>query len=161
MPIMRTRLLMVKALFDQHKANQALQVMKETIRLAAPEQFFRPFLEEHVQCMPLLSLVLETESLTSEAQRFIKQVHQIHGYAGRHSQLSQVELESLSASASISPREQEVLRLMSVGCSNRDMAKKLSISESTVKTHVGNIYCKLNVNSRVQAILYAKELKLV
>jgi LuxR family maltose regulon positive regulatory protein len=75
--------------------------------------------------------------------------------------LSQAEVEALSTSASISAREQEVLRLMSAGCSNREMARKLSISESTVKTHVGNIYCKLNVNSRIQAILYAKELKLV
>jgi DNA-binding CsgD family transcriptional regulator len=70
-------------------------------------------------------------------------------------------MEALSASASISPREQEVLLLISAGNSNREMARKLSISESTVKTHVGNIYYKLNVNSRVQAITYAKELNLI
>jgi LuxR family maltose regulon positive regulatory protein len=160
-PAMRTRVLLAKALFDQYKTHQALQMMKETIRLAAPEHFIRPFLEKNILCMPLLPLALETESLTSEAQGFIREIQQFHGYADGGSKLSEVEIESLSASASISPREQEVLRLMSAGYSNRDMAIKLSISESTVKTHVGNIYYKLNVNSRLQAILYAKELKLV
>jgi LuxR family maltose regulon positive regulatory protein len=53
------------------------------------------------------------------------------------------------------------LNLMSRGCSNREMAEKLCISESTVKTHLGNIYYKLSVNSRVLAVARAKELKLV
>ncbi len=160
-PLMRTRVLLAKALFDQHKVNQALQVMKEAIRLAAPEQFFRPFLEAGALCTPLLSLTVQTESLTSESQAFIKDVLRLSNYTGSDSQLSQAEMEALSASASISPREQEVLLLISAGNSNREMARKLSISESTVKTHVGNIYYKLNVNSRVQAITYAKELNLI
>jgi LuxR family maltose regulon positive regulatory protein len=160
-PLMRSRVLLARALFDQHKTNQALQVMKEAIRLAAPEQFFRPFLEGNTRCTPLLALALQTENLTGEARAFVKELLQLSDDSGGVSQVSQTEIEALSASASISPREQEVLRLMSAGYSNREMAGKLSISESTVKTHVGNIYSKLNVNSRVQAILYAKELKLV
>jgi ATP/maltotriose-dependent transcriptional regulator MalT len=111
--------------------------------------------------MPLLSLALQTENLTRESQAFIKELLRLFNYTGGDSRISQAEIETLSTSASISPREQEVLRLISAGYSNREMARKLSISESTVKTHVGNIYHKLNVNSRVQAITYAKELKLV
>ncbi len=160
-PLMRPRIVLAKALFDQHKINQAIQIMKEAIRLAASEQFYRPFLESSTLCMPLLSLMLQTENMTGETQAFIKHVMRLSNYIGSTLQISQAEIEQLSASASISPREQEVLRLMSAGCSNREMAMRLSISESTVKTHVGNIYYKLNVNSRVQAITYAKELKLV
>jgi DNA-binding NarL/FixJ family response regulator len=104
---------------------------------------------------------MQTENLTSEVQAFIREVMRLSNYAGSASQISQAEIDDLSASASISPREQDVLRLISIGCSNREIARKLSISESTVKTHVGNIYYKLNVNSRVQVITYAKELKLV
>ena len=161
MPLMRARLLCARALFDQHKTNQALQAMKDAVRLAAPEQWFRPFLETNTSCMPLLSLALQGESLTTEARTFIKGLLRLSGSSRADSQISQAEIDSLSTAASISPREQEVLRLMCAGCSNREMAGKLSISESTIKTHVGNIYLKLNVNSRVQAILYAKELKLV
>ena len=160
-PVMRTRVLMARALFDQHKTNQALQLLKEAIRLAAPEQFFRPFLDGNGSCLSLLSLALQMENMTMEAQTFIKELLQLSGCPGGDPQISQAEIQALSTSASISPREQEVLQLLSAGYSNREMARKLSISESTIKTHVGNIYNKLSVNSRVQAITYAKELQLV
>lgn len=160
-PLMRTRVLLAQALFDQHKINQALQVMKEAIRLAAPERFSRPFLEDGAACTPLLSLALQTENLTGEAQAFVKELLRLSRYTGIDTQISQAEIEALSTSASISPREQEVLRLISVGHSNRELAQKLSISESTVKTHLSNIYKKLNVNGRVQAVACAKELRVV
>ena len=52
----------------------------------------------------------------------------------------------------LTEREQEVLNLLSVGHSNKDVAETMSISLSTVKSHVYNIYQKLHVNSRVEAI---------
>ena len=160
-PLMRTRILLARALFEQHRINQALQVMKKAIRLAAPEKFFRPFVEGDDTCMQLLSLLLQTDRLTKEHQAFVKNVLRTSNYIQSDSQISQAEMTSLSISASISPREQEVLRLISAGYSNREIADGLSISQSTVKTHVGNIYNKLNVNSRIQAINRAKELGLV
>jgi LuxR family maltose regulon positive regulatory protein len=160
-PLMRPLVLLARALFEQHKVNQALQVIKDAVRQSAPEQFFRPFLDGNISCAPLLSLILQTESITNEAQTFIREVLRLSKYNGLASQITQAEIDALSASASISPREQEVLRLISIGCSNREIAGRLSVSESTVKTHVGNIYYKLDVNSRVQAITRAKELRLV
>jgi ATP/maltotriose-dependent transcriptional regulator MalT len=111
--------------------------------------------------VPLLSLALKAENLTNEAKAFVKELQRLSNYRGEDSQFSPAEIEALSTSASISPREQEVLRLISAGYSNREMANELSISESTVKTHVANIYYKLNVNSRIHAITCAKKLKLV
>lgn len=160
-PLMRARVLLAKVLFDQHKIHQALQVIKDAIRLAAPEQFIRPFLDSIAICPPLLSLASQAENMTIEAHAFIKRLLSLSNTSGEHSHVAQSEIDALSASASISPREQEVLHLISAGYSNREMAGKLSISESTVKTHVGNIYYKLNVNGRIQAITRAKELKLV
>jgi DNA-binding NarL/FixJ family response regulator len=52
-------------------------------------------------------------------------------------------------------RELEVLRLMAKGFSNRQIATELSITERTVKYHVGNIYAKLGVSSRTEAVMYA------
>ena len=52
----------------------------------------------------------------------------------------------------LTPREQEILRLMSDGLPNKAIASRLSISERTVTTHVANIYSKLHVNNRVSAI---------
>jgi LuxR family maltose regulon positive regulatory protein len=71
------------------------------------------------------------------------------------------ELTTLSTAASITAREQHVMRLIAAGLSNREIAVQLSLAESTVKTHLKNIYHKLGVNSRTRAIAQAQRLKLV
>lgn len=55
----------------------------------------------------------------------------------------------------LSSREKEVLLLVAEGLQNKDIAKKLYLSEKTVKNHVSNIFKKLNVNDRTKAALYA------
>jgi DNA-binding NarL/FixJ family response regulator len=57
--------------------------------------------------------------------------------------------------AALTPREQEVLRLLARGLSNRRLAQELVVSEKTVKTHVSNILMKLGVDDRTQAALVA------
>ena len=61
----------------------------------------------------------------------------------------------------LSERELEVLQLIVDGMSNRGIAEKLIIGEGTVKTHINNIYSKLDVQSRTQAIAQVRELKLL
>ncbi len=56
------------------------------------------------------------------------------------------------SASSLTPREREILQLMSEGLPNKTIASRLSISERTVTTHVANIYAKLHVNNRVSAI---------
>ncbi len=61
----------------------------------------------------------------------------------------------------ISERELEVLRLMATGLSNREIGDKLFISLNTVKTHTKHINQKLDVNSRIKAVIRAKALSLI
>ena len=61
----------------------------------------------------------------------------------------------------LSARELDVLRLLDDGLSNQQIALKLNIANSTVKTHINNIYGKLGVQTRVQAINRARELGLL
>ena len=61
----------------------------------------------------------------------------------------------------ISERESEVLALLAEGCSNQEIAERLYISLSTVKTHLHKLYQKLDVARRTQAVQKAKELRLV
>jgi LuxR family maltose regulon positive regulatory protein len=58
-------------------------------------------------------------------------------------------------------REIEVLHLLAAGLSNRVVAERLYLSEGTVKTHTHNLYAKLGVQSRTQAIERARELDLI
>ncbi|MEZ4660307.1 MAG: LuxR C-terminal-related transcriptional regulator [Caldilineaceae bacterium] len=61
----------------------------------------------------------------------------------------------------LSSRELEVLRLFAEGLSNQEVADKLILSLGTVKTHSSNIYRKLDVRNRAQAVIYARELQLL
>ena len=61
----------------------------------------------------------------------------------------------------LSERELEVLRLISVGLSNREIAEQLYLSPGTIKTHVHNICGKLGVSNRTQAVMHARDLKII
>lgn len=62
---------------------------------------------------------------------------------------------------SVTARENEVLRLMAEGCSSREIANRLGISYTTVRSHVRSVSCKLAVHSKVQAVIRAREMALV
>jgi DNA-binding NarL/FixJ family response regulator len=60
----------------------------------------------------------------------------------------------------LTTREHEVLQLLSRGHSNAEIAERLFLSLSTVKTHVSNLLVKMDVKSRVQALEKAKRLRI-
>ncbi|MFD2726124.1 response regulator transcription factor [Hyunsoonleella rubra] len=61
----------------------------------------------------------------------------------------------------ITTREYEVLQAISEGLSNKEIADKLFLSESTIKTHVSNLLVKLNAKRRTQALQIAKTLQII
>ena len=92
----------------------------------------------------------------------IRAVH--HGEARLHPDIARKLMREVSQMHNAHPdssvdeltgREQEVLRLVARGLSNREIAQELFISEKTVKTHVSNILSKLHLEDRTQAAIYA------
>ncbi|MGP9580307.1 response regulator [Brachybacterium sp. AOP35-5H-19] len=61
----------------------------------------------------------------------------------------------------LSPRERDILEVLATGATNREAAKALFISESTVKTHLVHLYGKLGVDSRTSALRVARERRLI
>jgi len=68
------------------------------------------------------------------------------------------EYRQKNTKKNLTPREQEVLCLLTTGCTNKEIANELFISEKTVKSHLNKIFKKLNVSRRLDAILSAIKL---
>ena len=88
------------------------------------------------------TVIVEKEIMVPQPKKFI---------------INQAELKKLN----LNSREYEVLQLLAKGHSNADMAASLFLSLSTIKTHVSNLYFKMDVKSRTQAITKAKQLKII
>ncbi len=71
------------------------------------------------------------------------------------------EVRTPETHTALTERESEVLRFLARGASNKQIAQALNISDETVKTHVSNVLAKLNVSSRTQAALYARQMGLI
>ncbi|XUX01303.1 MAG: response regulator transcription factor [Dehalogenimonas sp.] len=71
-----------------------------------------------------------------------------------HLKVKAVKSEEDSAANTLTEREMEVLKLAAKGVSNRDIAEQLFVSNRTIQTHLSNIFKKLSVASRTEAILY-------
>jgi len=73
------------------------------------------------------------------------------------SEIDHKKIEALE----ISTREYEVLQKIAEGLSNKEIAEKLFLSESTIKTHVSNLLVKLNAKRRTQAVQIAKSFQII
>ena len=62
-----------------------------------------------------------------------------------------------AGSSSLTPREREIVRLVSTGLANKAIASGLFISEGTVKIHLHNIYRKLHIDGRLRLTIYAQQ----
>lgn len=69
--------------------------------------------------------------------------------------------EARLASLGITPRELEILQLMSEGLSNREIADRVHVSENTVKTHSSRVFDKLGARRRTQAVQLGKSYRLI
>ncbi len=108
---------------------------------------------------------LSKDSSVSDLTKAIKAVHQGELWIERKLMARFFDEEAIRDSKGgiphgrteegLTPREQEVLSLLTKGCTNKEIAQDLFISEKTVKTHLSNIFRKLKVTRRLEAILYA------
>jgi LuxR family transcriptional regulator, maltose regulon positive regulatory protein len=139
---------------------EALSVLQQALSLAQPEGYIRLFVDHG----PAMAELLKTFSLAPAAPSVLKQ------YAlellGHFAVVSPAvgpapRPEANRLPEPLSERELEVLRLVAAGLSNQDIAARLTLASGTVKRHLHNIFGKLDVTTRSQAIARARSLQLV
>lgn len=153
-------LLLALALYPQ---TTAFDNLEKALTIAEPENYSRPFLDKGA---PMLQL-LESVPAILKSRPFIQQL--IKDFKPETNRPAKAEKEGLNVSGktllqghfdALSERELEVLHGLAEGLSNKALADKLVVSENTIKVHVRNIFAKLEVTSRTQALNRAKELGL-
>ena len=143
----------------------AFEKLSEALILAEPSGFIRPFLDLGCQMAALLKRFTEQKPDLKYAEKIL--VAFSNDKSGVRQDVSddqKVRRSSLSNQALIDPltkREIEILLILVKRFSNPEIAEKLYISPETVKKHLYNIYQKLGVKNRQQAIAKAKALGIV
>jgi LuxR family maltose regulon positive regulatory protein len=146
-------ILALQALAWQGKKDmpQALAALERALLLAQPEGYVRVFLDEGEPMAKLLYQAKSHRMGTGYAAELLSALGRASGATPPPAQLL---IEPLTM------RELEVLRLIEAGLSNQGIGDRLVISIPTVKRHISNIYAKLGVKSRTQAVSLARELGL-
>jgi LuxR family maltose regulon positive regulatory protein len=147
---------------------EALTSLEEVIYLAMPGGWIRPFVEAGSMMIELLERLEEKDDtreyitiLTDALEK--QQAITVSGIQAD----SDLKLPPITAASSagkgehFTTRELEVLNLLAKGYRNKEMAAELFLSPETVKRHLYNIFQKLNVNNRMQAISRAGEMGLI
>lgn len=133
----------------QERGEEALSALAQALGLAEPEGFVRIFLDEG---SPIAELLRQAVARGLHNTRYA--LHLLNAL-GETITAPQPLIEPLTE------RELEVLRRVAAGYSNQQIAQELVVAVSTVKKHIHNIYGKLGVGSRTQAVARGRELGLL
>ena len=132
---------------------RALSYFKKAIEIAQPQGYVRIFLDEGKAMHDLLRHAA-TSGTGSEYARQLLQAFEAGSSSPKHTMPDVL-------SVPLTKRELEILRLIASGMKNQQIADHLFISLATVKRHIANVYNKIDVDHRTQAVARAKELQLI
>jgi LuxR family maltose regulon positive regulatory protein len=130
----------------------ALAPLARALALAEPEGYVRLFVDEGPPLARLLRRMQE------EGRKANVYLHSLLAAFGRQPDLHPPSVSPPASEEPLTEREREVLRLIAEGLSNQELAARLYLSPHTIKVHTRNIYGKLGVTSRTQALARARAL---
>lgn len=163
----QVKLLILDALAQRRAGspNLAHRSLRRAVHAAAPAHFLRTFLEEGDELVHLIEEDLASfsdDAILDAASEQIKAfLERILAAAGVRPATPGGPAEVAAPLEPLTERETEILKLLANGVSNKEIARNVFVSENTVKFHLKNIYSKLGVGSRMQAISAARQMHLL
>ncbi|HVN41285.1 MAG TPA: LuxR C-terminal-related transcriptional regulator [Steroidobacteraceae bacterium] len=140
---------------------QGLRVFQRVLEMAEPGHLVAPIIDAGPEIGTLLSLAAESRRNTPAQATFIERLRSDPNALRLTSGGAAAEARAAPAAAPLSPRECEILALIAEGYSNKAIARELGLGPETVKSHLKNVFAKLGVDRRTQAVVRAAELGLV
>jgi LuxR family maltose regulon positive regulatory protein len=125
----------------------------------APSGFYHTILDQGAEIGPLLAAFHESAKRTGGSPELMSYLSNLTA-AWRSRYQSDLQPHTSAIVESLSARESAILKLIAEGHSNKEIARNLAIAPETVKSHVKNIFIKLNVEKRAQAVSRAQSLGL-
>lgn len=150
--VMRALVLKAYILEKMGRNQEALKVLEDALREGKAEGYVRVFLDEGETIIQLLNQAAN-QGIEPEYAEQLLAASSVAELVGKQVFQDQIDLVE-----PLSYREIEVLQLIARGLSNQEIAGRLHISLSTVKGHTSNIYGKLAVHNRLQAVAKAEEM---
>jgi LuxR family maltose regulon positive regulatory protein len=145
--IIEIRILRALAWEDVGQVEGALGELEQALAMAEPGGYMRIFLDEGLPMARLLYQAAQQGVQSEYAARLLAAFP-----ADQSGEMSPIQESPADIVEPLSDRELEVLKLIAAGLSNREIAQRLFLSISTVKVHIYNLYGKLGVHSRTQAV---------
>jgi LuxR family maltose regulon positive regulatory protein len=146
------------------REEEALNVIGHCLTLAKPEGYVRIFVDQGVDMARLLQFAasrgIETDYVNELLSAFNIQIPSGVFEIPSHPKVTYKLLNS-NLREPLSEREMEVLRFLNTRLSVEEISQELYVAPSTIRTHVRNIYGKLGVHNRIEAIQKASELSLI
>ena len=130
----------------------ALAALERALTLAEPEGFVQVFVDEGPAMLRLL------ERMRDDGGGMQTYLQRLHAAFATQLTAHPAPLALHPAAEPLTAREREVLHLIAEGLSNQELAARLHLSPQTVKVHTRNIYSKLEVTSRTQAVVRGRNL---
>jgi LuxR family maltose regulon positive regulatory protein len=171
--LMEILVLQSLALQELERTDEALEKIRQAYALAEPEGYRRIFLDEGLPLARLTSRLLafqkkKADTLELPSREYLSEMLRLFsapaGETVADASPEQAETlahpapENTAALDLLTPRELEVLRMVASGSSNAEIAQALFLALNTVKRHLNNVFLKLGVTTRIQAVAMARRL---
>ena len=152
---LRLSLLLSVAYWRRGNSEKAFALFRSTLEEAWASGYRRLFLDDALWLLPLWDAWRAAEPRRAGTWQGVAEMlrEQCRRLA--------VDPDTFEENQDVSHREREILRFVAAGLSNRDIAQAVHLSEATIKWHLHNLFAKLGVRSRTQAVLKGKSLGLL
>lgn len=152
---LKVSLLLSVAYWRKGNTERSFNLLKEVVESGVSRGYKRLFIDDALWLLPVMEAWLAADKAAGEQWQTLTQM--LRAQCKEFS----IDYQQLDDNQDVSNREREILRFVGAGLSNRDIAQAVHLSEATIKWHLHNLFSKMGVRSRTQAVLKGKSLGLL